>query len=253
MRPLFWGAETDTPALDFESLARDPLPAARQLVNVHAEWGAVHWDRRALSERAQAEGWAPEMTGAAMAAADEFDVEQRRIATGLDLLSRDERLGQAFRHMNEAMAIVGDRKGYAGWRPFQFGFLLANIASLVDKSKEPNVVDIVWFATGGGKTETYLGLLVTAAFYDRLSRKLAGITAWSRFPLRLLSLQQMQRFADAMAAAEIVRRRHEIKGAAFSVGSPNKWRRRDQERTARYDPDDKALVERFRMLQACPF
>ena len=259
-RPLFWSGDVEAPDLKFGNLALDPLPASRKLAEAHAKWGTVYWDRQVLSRRAQAEEWGDEMLRAALAAADEFDAEQQRIATGLELLSRDERLLQAFKMMNEAMAIVGARKGYEAWRPFQFGFLLANLASLVDTSKEPDIVDIVWFATGGGKTETYLGLLVTAAFCDRLSGKRAGITAWSRFPLRLLSLQQMQRFADAMAAAEIVRRRHDIGGAVFSVGflvgddsTPNKWRRRDQERTARYDPDEKALVERFRMLQVCPF
>lgn len=259
-RPIYWGAESAPPPLDFVSLSRDPVPAARELARGHSEWGARNWDKAVLDKRASTEGWAADMLRAAMTAVDDFKEENLRIATGVELLANNERLARAFRLMNESMAIVGARKGYDSWRPFQFGFLLANLASLVDTAKEPDIVDIVWFATGGGKTETYLGLLVTAAFCDRLNGKRAGVTAWSRFPLRLLSLQQMQRFADAMAAAELVRRRHSIDGAAFSVGflvgddsTPNKWRRKDQDRNARYDPDEKPLIDRFRMLQACPF
>src|SRR5690606_34248922 len=165
MRPLFWGANSDPPALEFASLARDPLPAARQLAKAHADWGSAFWGNDTLLERAKSEGWGDEMIRAAEAAAADFNEEQRRIATGVELLSHDARLGHAFKLMNESMTIVGVRKGYSAWRPFQLGFLLANIASIVDKSEEPNVVDIVWFATGGGKTETYLGLLMTAAFY----------------------------------------------------------------------------------------
>jgi hypothetical protein len=162
--------------------------------------------------------------------------------------------------MNEAMIEVGARKGYDGWRPFQFGFLLANLPSLLEEEDDAAIVDIVWFATGGGKTETYLGLLTTAAFRDRLRGKSSGITAWSRFPLRMLSLQQMQRFADAMAAAELVRRLESIGGDPFSVGflvgndaSPNKIRRPEQDSSNKYDPDDPSMPARFRMLQTCPF
>jgi hypothetical protein len=258
-RPDFWGADTDAPDLHFASVARDPLSPAHVLLNAHTEWGARHWGSLALDQRAKAEEWGEEMRAAAETAAKAFHEENSRIRRGVDVLAFDKQLARAFCLMNEAMVIVGERKGYLEWRPFQFGFLLSNLVSLVDDAEE-DIADIVWFATGGGKTETYLGLLVTAAFYDRLRGKTAGITAWSRFPLRLLSLQQMQRFADVMAAAELVRRYHRVEGSAYSVGflvgddsTPNKWRRRDQDKSSRYDPDDKSLVERFRMLQACPF
>src|SRR5271155_4701980 len=115
--------------------------------------------------------------------------------------------------MNKAMAHASRGK-YDAWRPFQFAFLLANLKCLVETETE--IVDVVWFATGGGKTETYLGLLITAAFLDRLRGKLSGITAWSRFPLRMLSLQQTQRFANALAAAETVRKEHNIAGDPFT-------------------------------------
>ena len=120
------------------------------------------------------------------------------------------------------------------------------------------MVDTVWFATGGGKTETYLGLLVTAAIFDRLTGKTTGVTAWSRFPLRMLSLQQTQRFADALAGAELVRRAQQIGGAPISLGfyvgaggTPN---RIDVEaRDGEPDPEDHAMPARYQVLTACPF
>jgi hypothetical protein len=66
-------------------------------------------------------------------------------------------------------------------------------------------VDIIYFPTGGGKTEAYLATIVFHCFYDRLRGKKAGVTAWTRFPLRLLTLQQTQRVADIIGLADLVR------------------------------------------------
>jgi hypothetical protein len=71
--------------------------------------------------------------------------------------------------------------------------------------QERERVDIIYFPTGGGKTEAYLGVTVFHCFFDRLRGKSAGVTAWARFPLRLLTVQQMQRFADVVGMAELVR------------------------------------------------
>ena len=151
------------------------------------------------------------------------------------------------------------RGRYDGWRAFQFAFLLANLRAIVEPAEDSAIVDIVWFATGGGKTETYLGLLITAAIHDRLRGKITGISAWSRFPLRMLSLQQMQRFADAIAAAELVRREYGIGGDPFSLGflvgsgaTPNSIKP-DPEDNDPWDPDDESMPGRLKVLQRCPF
>lgn len=260
MRPNYWGAPGDPPDISFDSLAQDPIASAQALADAHNDWGKGAWAPERLETRAQSEQWTPEMQRAAKRGADQFWEEQERIRLGARYLRENPDLNRAFRLMSEAMSMIGSRRGYNQWRPFQFGFLLANIGCIANPAEEANIADIVWFATGGGKTETYLGLLITAAFYDRLRGKAAGITAWSRFPLRLLSLQQMQRFADAMAAAELVRRRENIEGYPFSIGflvgdgaTPNKIRRPEQDRNSKYDPDDPSLGNRFRMLKSCPF
>lgn len=162
--------------------------------------------------------------------------------------------------MNAAMELSAVGK-YDRWRPFQVGFLLSNLTAVVNPHQEAETVGIVWFATGGGKTETYLGLLLTAAFHDRLTGKLSGVTAWTRFPLRLLSLQQTQRFADALGAADLIRMREQIAGSPFSLGffigsgaTPNSIKANVEDAEAgQPDPDDPAMPERYRMLTHCPY
>ena len=84
------------------------------------------------------------------------------------------------------------------------------------------------------------------------------MTAWSRFPLRMLSMQQTQRFADALAGAELVRRAESIKGAPISLGfyvgalgTPN---RIDVEaKDGSPDPEDESMPARYQVLLTCPF
>lgn len=259
-RTSFWGASTKEPSFSFGRLQSEPVEAAEDLVSALRSWGDLNWSAEELERRRLVETWTPDMFVAAQAAADAFWIEVERVHQGAKLLRSDPTVRQAFVLMNTAMQRVGKAKGYPGWRAFQLGFLLANLACLDAPEAESGIVDIVWFATGGGKTETYLGLLTAAAFHDRLTGKAEGCTAWSRFPLRLLSLQQMQRFADALAAAELTRRESNLPGAPFSLGflvgdraTPNKVRRPEQEKGSQHDPDDPSMPDRFRLLQRCPF
>jgi hypothetical protein len=257
MRPKYWNATTPEPCLRFDALAIDPCSAANQMLTALEAWGEEHWSERALSALAQSEGWTLEMQREAAEAAVDFFEEVERCRTGLGLLREDQRLREAFSMMNEAMSLAA-RGSYDAWRPFQFGFLLANLAAIGAPEAEQGIADVVWFATGGGKTETYLGLIVTTSFYDRLAGKLAGVTAWSRFPLRMLSLQQTQRFANSIAAAELIRRRHAIGGEPFSVGflvgegaTPNRIRQKPKD--GEPDPLDPSMPGQFRVLECCPF
>jgi Lhr-like helicase len=257
-RPEFWPSDEPEPTMKFDALALDPVTTARDLLQVFRTWGDRFWSESALAARAAAEGWSDGMRTEAARARSEFDLEVERIRQGAELLATDEQLRTAFRLMNRAMAISA-RDRYTEWRPFQFAFLLANLRCLVDRVDESRIVDIVWFATGGGKTETYLGLLLTAAFLDRMRGKLSGVTAWSRFPLRMLSLQQTQRFANALAAAELVRRDVGIEGDPFSLGflvggsaTPNRIKK-ESERVNEDADKIEEMENPFKLLDACPF
>lgn len=256
-RPQYWSVDEAIPPMRFDDLASDPISPSRQLLACLRKWGDSHWSNEALNDRARTGNWSAAMHKQALKAANEFIAECRRIETGIELLDRNPRLLRAFRLMHRAMSRCSAGK-YDGWRPFQLGFLLANLSSLLDDSAEVDIADVVWFATGGGKTETYLGLIITAAFYDRLRGKISGITAWSRFPLRMLSLQQTQRFADAIAAAESIRSLECMAGDSFSLGflvgqgaTPN--RIPDKPKSGEPDADDEQMPARYQVLEACPF
>jgi hypothetical protein len=257
-RPKYWNSDFPEPDLRFSTLAADPVPQLDILVGSLKAWGERVWSHDKLDARMRDEGWSSAMRDEATACALEFQREIERVTKGIDILRTDANMLRSFKLMNRSIGISAVDK-YEGWRAFQVGFLLANLVSVVNPSDDAETVDIVWFATGGGKTETYLGLLVTAAFHDRLRGKASGITAWSRFPLRLLSLQQTQRFANALAAAEIVRRQEAIPGKPFGLGffvgnssTPNSVSP-DAAKGDLWDPDDEGMPAKAQVLEVCPF
>lgn len=167
-----------------------------------------------------------------------------RMKRGVELLEIDKLVAKAFRLMNKAMLLQqlhsklplqewvleegkvdlknrvempdldnfstwyeGEKNVYGQWRPFQIAFVLMNLESMsIETSPERRFVDLIWFPTGGGKTEAYLGLSAFTIFIRKLKNiNDFGTTILMRYTLRLLTAQQYQRAASLICACELIR------------------------------------------------
>ena len=139
-----------------------------------------------------------------------------RMRESTDVICKNERLRDAFQLANLAMLIQHGwdpgkaEHGSLRWRPFQLAFIILSAPSSAIRSHgNRTVMDLLWFPTGGGKTEAYLGLIALTAFYRRLSENEedhSGVAAMMRYTLRLLTTQQFARSAAMIMACEMIRR-----------------------------------------------
>jgi len=149
------------------------------------------------------------------------NVAANRIEAGIATLD-DPQVLDAFRIANLVMARAARRRTGAmrkvdeaavdppHWRPFQLAFLLMNLAAIVDPHHDDReAVDLLFFPTGGGKTEAYLGLAAFTLVLRRLRNPglaSAGLSVLMRYTLRLLTLDQLGRAATLICALELERR-----------------------------------------------
>ena len=169
-----------------------------------------------------------------------------RMRNGINLIETNELVYKAFLFMNESMYLQKAISLYAKsnepdksipkitmnpdgshihllrWRPFQIAFILLNIVGIVVKDSsddcDRNIVDLLYFPTGGGKTEAYLGLIAFTIGLRRLSAKDndefdkdGGVTVFLRYTLRLLTTQQRDRLLKLIISMEMIRKRAEKK------------------------------------------
>jgi hypothetical protein len=179
--------------------------------------------------------------------ADRIVARQRRAASrieeGIALLAQDSPVLTSFRMANRAMrwqmlrqrglvsadalhdevASVDLGESEPQWRPFQLAFILSALASTVNEDHEDReLVDLIWFPTGGGKTEAYLGLATIEMIRRRLvaRHKGGGLAVLTRYTMRLLTAQQFQRASTLICALELIRGSDErlAETPAFSIG-----------------------------------
>ncbi|HEY8604500.1 helicase-related protein [Tsuneonella suprasediminis] len=156
----------------------------------------------------------------------------QRMRRGTEALRSSGHAWTAFTLANAAMdrqsnyAVKRDRKGPLRWRPFQLAYILLVLPGLVnatDDESERDCVDLLWFPTGGGKTEAYLALTAFEIMLRRLTddrrRSDGGVDVLMRYTLRLLTVQQFQRAASLVCACEALRRERDDLGVApISLG-----------------------------------
>lgn len=163
-------------------------------------------------------------------AADSFKNIERcieRLHKGVEVIRKNDIAWESFLYMNEAMLLQRIKTKHCSpdtvsWYPFQMAYILQIIPDIVDSdSKYHNDVDLLWFPTGGGKTEAYLGLSAFSIFFRRLNKShynVNGVTIIMRYTLRLLTLQQFERATALVCACEHMRKKYGIPGGEISIG-----------------------------------
>ena len=146
---------------------------------------------------------------------------KKRMMKGIFLLEQDALARTSFSIANKAMLlqmIAADKsqgkdksKKQYRWRPFQIAFVLMVLESATNEdSNFRDTLDLIWFPTGGGKTEAYLGLMAFLFIYRRLKypASYGGTVSIMRYTLRLLTSQQFIRACKVISSLELIRRKN---------------------------------------------
>lgn len=212
----------------------DPLPAFEMLTEAYQEW----------RNRLESEELSPRFATPKAAIIARIDKAIKRMRDGVTLLRSDSRAMNIFRMANRAMLLSiarsnANRQRLSGsvfqdvdlntlepdgirWRPFQLAFFLLSLRGLWNPEHDDrHIVDLIWFPTGGGKTEAYLAV----AAFEMLRRRLIdgergnGTAIIKRYTLRLLTIQQFERAGGLICSLETMRRKGEIgSNEPFSLG-----------------------------------
>ena len=191
-----------------------------------------------------------------------FSFEINRFKNGIELINNYTTIKNAFKLTNMTFA----KSGYSGWRLFQIVFIVSEIADIVYSEYEgtPGFVstdidnaDLIYFPTGGGKTETFFGCMIFAGFFDRIRGKNDGVTAIVKYPLRLLAAQQLDRLLSTTINANIVKKENNIPGEDFAVGffagSGNTPNRIDLNKANELKSfTQQTINEYYRQIDVCP-
>ena len=190
-----------------------------------------------------------------------FAQEKHRFEMGLNILVDDSfpEIKKAFILMNKAFK----KNGYPGWRLFQLVFIVSMIPDIAYYGNEDfiknmfgyvgeNTADILYFPTGGGKTEAFLGTVALSMFYDRLTGKEYGVNSIIKYPLRLLSVQQLERTLNMIINSnEILESElpgHQGFTLGYYVGGSNTPNHIDIDNVEKYEHNPE-----FTLVKKCPY
>jgi hypothetical protein len=234
--------------LDMKVLAEMERPrlleSLKVLTNDYSDWISEQESRIGAEIK--------EHDDAANAAISRCEKVLNRLVEGIKVLEMDDVALEAFRFANLAMADQRIRSIYSmrmrrgenpklseldkpknrSWRPFQLAFVLLSIPGLADPTHPErtglvdSVADLIWFPTGGGKTEAYLGVAAFTMGIRRMKPDLGdldgsrGLSVIMRYTLRLLTLQQFQRATTLICAMEVLRRKdpEKLGTTPFTIG-----------------------------------
>ena len=254
----------DDAVLHLARLAEAPmLDELDRFVGGYAEWIA---EQKRTASRLRSTG----EQAAANRICCRMSVALDRMRACVETLRTDPLAAEAFRLANRAMLdqmqtadrIAGKETAPDDyrWRPFQLAFLLTVMLSAIREDDEfRDVLDLIWFPTGGGKTEAYLGLIAFLIVWRRLRYPDSGggTVALMRYTLRLLTRQQFDRAARMVCALELIRRRDpaQLGDAPIDIGiwvggeiSPNRFDQArelvEEVRSGKSDARYKLLLER---------
>ena len=199
------------------------LPELDSFINAYASWVANQQD--------SIPNLSADDHAAAQRMVKRMDTAVVRMRDGLRLLGDNAQVRLAFAVANRAMLHqmrqhdhVQDksRAEEYRWRPFQLAFLLTTLESSVNEDSEfRDTVDLIWFPTGGGKTEAYLGLIALHIALRRMCHADTGggTAVLMRYTLRLLTRDQFIRATRLICALELIRRQRDDLGSApITVG-----------------------------------
>ena len=196
-----------------------------------------------------------------------LSIAKQRMREGIDLLEQDEYARVAFSTANEAMlkqwisgdenkGIIKDKRKYK-WRPFQLAFILMTLESATNEDSDfRDTLDLIWFPTGGGKTEAYLGLMAFLFIYRRLKYPASsgGTVSIMRYTLRLLTSQQFLRASKVVCALELIRQK-KVKLLGDEVFSIGLWVGKDSAPNSFYQVQKILEEKQFSKLalNSCPW
>ncbi len=222
----FTEAGIEFPSAEFLATAeKNPaLKSLEVLVNAYEGWLAVEEKKiNDFTEKTQIEQAKKNIETARSGAI-------LRMREGIKLLEKDAIVYEAFRLANSAMQLQYSWRTSKTleWRPFQLAFVLMSLSSLAQRdNKERRLMDLIWFPTGGGKTEAYLLLTAFILFYRRMKatdkQTAYGVAAFMRYTLRTLTVQQFERATALIAACEYLRKSNvdlikKLGAKRFSIG-----------------------------------